>query len=238
MVENFTAGARDLNQDLSFAPFARQVKAVVFDLDGTLCDSVGQIVQCTRLTFKYLDLPQPEEDAIKAIIGKKLQEGLESLLPAEIKHRSAEVTAVYRDLFAEKPDIRETRLFPWVPELLSFLKSHGYKIGYASGRSRKGIERSLAESILGNFNDGFCAGDEVPSKPNPAMARIAAQRLGAQCHEILGVGDAGMDVQLFQNASCVSCGVQTGVWSGPALLRLKPNLLLPHAGLLPSYLGS
>ena len=237
MTFSFVAGRRDLTVDLSFSPFKGGIKAVAFDLDGTLCDSIGQIVQCAQLSFKALKLPCPNELAIKGIIGKKLQEGLESLLPPDLVPAFGDkVTQVYRDTFAQLPEIRETRLFPWVPALLAHLKDRGLKIAFASGKSRRGIERSLNESILGDYCTVYCAGDEVPSKPDPAMARVVAQRLHLPCAAILGVGDAGMDVELFQNASCVSCGVQSGVWSGEALLQLKPNLLLPHAGALMDFL--
>lgn len=234
---SFVYGRRDLTCDLSFSPFKGALRAVAFDLDGTLCDSIGQIVQCARLSFAALKLPCPDELSIKGIIGKRLQEGLESLLPPNLaRERGDELTRVYREIFAELPEIRETRLFPWVPSLLAHLKDHGLKIAFASGKSRRGIERSLQESILGDYCCTFCAGDEVPSKPHPAMAQVVAQRLRLAPWMILGVGDAGMDVQMFQHASCVSCGVASGVWSSDALLTLRPNLLLPHAGWLCDFI--
>ncbi len=233
---NFVEGRRDLELDLSFTPWRGCIKAVAFDLDGTLCDSIMQIVQCASLSFAAVGLPIPEVNAIKGIIGKRLQEGLTDLLAADQKHLGPEVTRIYRECFAETPEIRETRLFPWVEPMLQHLKDRGLKIAFASGKSTRGIERSLSESILGDYCDCFCAGDEVPSKPHPAMAWKTAQRLGLSCHQILGVGDAGMDVLMFQQASCVSCGVQTGVWSGDALQTLQPNLLLPYAGRLTAWL--
>lgn len=233
---NFVEGRRDLELDLSFAPWRGCIKAVAFDLDGTLCDSIMQIVKCASLSFAAMGLPIPEVNAVKGIIGKRLQEGLTDLLPADQKHLGPELTRIYRDRYAEVEGIRETRLFPWVGDLLQHLKDRGLKIAYASGKSTRGIERSLSESILGRYCDCFCAGDEVPSKPHPAMAVRVAQRLNLPCYQILGVGDAGMDVQMFQNASCVNCGVQSGVWSGTALRTLQPNLLLPDAGRLMAWL--
>ncbi|MBO8415733.1 MAG: HAD family hydrolase [Proteobacteria bacterium] len=235
-IPDFVSGRRDVLADLSFDHLRPSIKAVAFDLDGTLCDSIMQIVLCTRLSFEAMGLPQPEENAIKGMIGKRLQEGLTSLLAEDQKHLGEELTRIYRERFAEVDEIKETRLFPWVGDLLLHLKSRGLKIAYASGKSTRGIQRSLEESILGDYCDAMCAGDEVPSKPHPAMAVITARRLGLEPYQVLGVGDAGMDVQLFQNAHCASCGVQSGVWSGDALVKLQPNLLLPHAGHLRDFL--
>ena len=63
-----------------------------------------------------------------------------------------------------------------------------------------------------------------------------ARRLNLKPHEILGVGDAGMDIEMYHNASCVSCAVETGVWSGEAMEQLKPHLLVPNVSLIKNYL--
>lgn len=224
----FVDGRRDLTLNLSWDPFVSAVRAVAFDIDGTLTDSIGQIVDCTRRTFEHCKLPQPDERAIKAMIGKKLREGLATLVedPSDdvlVDH----ITQVYRDIYAEVPEIACVKLFPGIGDMLKDLRDKGYKIAYASGKSRRGILRAMDESVLGDYCDALCAGDEVPSKPAPDMMYVLSHRLRLNTFEIAGAGDAGMDVQMFQNASCVSCAVQTGVWSGEALQLLQPNLLLP-----------
>ena len=235
-VKGFVKGRRDLIEVEAFLPYKGQIKAVVFDIDGTLTDSIGQIVDCTKRTFDAYNLPYPQDEAIVGMIGKRLNEGIESILPPFIKDRFEEITQTYREIFQAHDEIKNAVLFPQVEELLASLKEQGYKIGYASGKSTVGVLRTLETTALGNFCDALCAGDEVPSKPNPLMMIEVARRLNLKPHEILGVGDAGMDIEMYHNASCVSCAVETGVWSGEAMEQLKPHLLVPKVSLIKNYL--
>lgn len=225
----YVKGRRDLYDVKNFESIRPRIKAIAFDIDGTITDSIGQIVACTHYTFDALNIPRVDDDIVKGMIGKKLQEGLISLLEPQYLHLSSKIADVYRQTFIEHTEIHETRIFDGIRELFEVLKSKNIKIAFASGKSTIGIKRNLTESFLGEYCDSFCAGDEVPSKPDPSMIHTLAQRLAIKENEILGVGDAAMDIQMFHNAGSFSCAVQSGVWSGEALQSVNPDLLVPHA---------
>ena len=229
---HFTEGRRDLVQVEKFATFASEIKAVVFDIDGTLTDSISQIITCTKLAFSKYGLEVPQDKDIKGIIGKKLGEGLGSLLPEDKKNYTDEVTAAYRSIFAADKSINATILFPKVLDLLYLLKQNGFKVGFASGKSTVGIKRALSDTKLDLICDAYCAGDEVPSKPDKSMMLTVAKRLNLEPYELLGVGDAGMDIEMYKNAGSYSCAVQSGVWSGSAFCALNPDLLVPDVSFL------
>lgn len=235
-VTDFVSGSRELTDTDRFWPFRCQIRAVVFDIDGTLTDSIGQIVGCTREAFAAHSIPVPSEEVITGMIGMRLNEGLRSILPESFKGDYEAVTATYRAIFNEHDRYYTPRLFADVEMLLKTLHERGYKIGYASGKSTQGVTRTLQSTVLGDYCDAFCAGDEVPSKPHTAMMETMARRLSLPAHQILGVGDAGMDIVMYQRAHNVSCAVETGVWSGRAMALLKPNLLIPRATDLGLYL--
>ena len=71
--------------------------------------------------------------------------------------------------------------------------------------------------------------------PSPILVTPSGMHISVSSPS-LGVGDSGLDIKMYQNASCMSLGVQTGVWSGDALLTLKPDMLLKSIGDLTSYL--
>ena len=232
---DFAAGSRDVFYvDAAFDK--KDIEAVVLDLDGTVVDSVDQIVHCAKSAFKLLNLPEPETNAIKSIIGKKLEEGLTFLLPDDKKSMGSEVTTWYRQFFIDNDKYNKQVLFDGVVDTLDYLATKGYKLAVASGRSTIGIQRALDTTILGKYIQVFCAGDEVPSKPHPKMALTVAKRLGVSPNCMLGVGDTDMDIELFLNAKAKSAGVCTGVWSGDAIKTLKPHLVLPHIGFLKDVL--
>ena len=233
---DFVSGRRDLIEDNNLHALMRKVKAVIFDLDGTLTDSIGTILSCTHKTFAEEGLPQPDVHAIMGTIGLELSEGITRLLPKEHKSRGKEITAHYREIFISTPKYVEDHLFPGTQELMQKLKDCNIKIGFASGRSRTGMLRTINGTFLSDYCDALASGNEVPSKPNPAMMYKVCERLGIEPKDALGAGDASLDILMFQNAQAYALGVQSGVWSGDALKTLNPDALLPNISMLANYL--
>lgn len=215
-----------------------QCKVIAFDVDGTLTDSIEQIITCFQRTFAYTNLPVPSPEAIKGTIGMTLELGIRSLLPdpTDIK-LGQEVTQLYRDTFAVSKDISETRLFPYCLELLSALHERGYILAIASGKSQVGIKRVFTDiPQLQDYFSIVCTGDMCESKPSPAMINLIAARAHVKAHEILGVGDAALDVQMFRNARCHELGVLSGVCDDYDFEDLAVEFYLPRVTDLMKYL--
>lgn len=236
-MQDFISGRRDLIKG-DFAHLLDGIKAVAFDLDGTLIDSIGIIIDCTRYAFRQWNLECPDDAAIMATIGLRLEEGLRQLLPDERKSEYLEFTELYRSAYKQNPRFLIDTTYEDIEPLFVELKKRGIKVGYASGRSRVGIENTLKNTFLGNYCDGICAGSEVPSKPDPEMMRVLCERMQVLPEEVLGIGDAGLDIDMFKSAGCRSLGVQTGVWSGEALLSLSPDYLIPKVSMIPKLLAA
>ena len=226
---SFSNGSRDLELLDNFKDIRSRIKAVAFDIDGTLTDSIDQIVACTHYTFDNLKIPRLDDETVKSMIGMELDEGLKKILPGDFRHLKDQITDVYKRTYSEHAEIHQFKTFEGVEELLSAIKQSGLKIGYASGKSSLAMERTLHNTVMGSYCDAYCAGDEVPSKPHTMMMEVLASRLGVRPEEILGIGDAGMDIEMYKNAGAFSCAVQSGVWSGEALLALGPDLMAKRA---------
>lgn len=216
----------------------QEIKLFAFDIDGTLTDSIEQIITCFTRTFTNAGLPVPTPEAIKGTIGMSLNLGIQSLLPDPNDDKlGAQTTQLYRDIFSVSPDVSETRLFEGVVEMLDILQQKGYQMAIASGKSRVGVDRVLNDKPeLKPYFKYICTGDVCKSKPDPMMLQEISALSGVPVTSIVGVGDALLDIQMCRNAKCHELAVLTGVSDYYALDDFDTEFILPKATDIIKYL--
>ncbi|WP_406041678.1 HAD family hydrolase [Succinimonas sp.] len=201
------------------------IKAVIFDIDGTLMDSVGRIVKTMQLSFRELGLAEPDAAAVKNVIGLSLREVAEELLPdAELPVRQA-LVAAYRKNYTLLEDREPTELFRDAVPFLRELRTRGFHVGLATGKSRKGCRRVLEGYGLSQYVDVSVAGDEFPSKPAPDMLWAAAGMLGLPAASCLMAGDSELDLMMAERAGMPGAGVLTGVHDRERLASCHPIVI-------------
>ena len=184
-------------------------RLLVFDWDGTLMDSVGSIVACTRATLADLELPALPDQKIRDTIGLGLRETMDVLCPGggdEMYSRVLECyrkhwLAAYRDLPV---------LFEGVPEMLEALAEDGFLLAVATGKSRRGLEHVLAETGLAQAFHATRTVDEAFSKPHPQMLLDILDELGVPALSAVMIGDTTYDLEMARSAGTASIGVCTG----------------------------
>lgn len=227
-----------LQQDQGLKEALHQCKVLAFDVDGTLTDSIDQIITCFQRTFTYAGLPVPTPEAIKGTIGMSLPLGIQSLLPDTSNFQlGAEITQLYRDTFTVSKDIHETKLFPGVVDLLAALTEHGFTLAIASGKSKIGVQRVLDDKPeIAKYISIVCTGDMTESKPHPAMLQWIAAKADVPVQKVMAVGDATLDIQMAHNAKAYGLGVLTGVCDFAALQACNTQFILERAVDLKNYL--
>jgi HAD superfamily hydrolase (TIGR01549 family) len=193
-------------------------EAVIFDIDGTLLDSVDLHAQAWQEAFKHFGREIPF-DQIRAQIGK----GGDQLLPVflsseEIKEKGKALEEFRGSLFKEKY-LSKVRPFACVRELFQKLKANGQKTALAS--SAKPDELQKFEQIA-NIEDlvgvETSSGDAERSKPHPDIFEAALDRLGkVRREEIVVVGDSPHDAEAASKAGLRTVGVLCGGFSELAL---------------------
>jgi phosphoglycolate phosphatase-like HAD superfamily hydrolase len=129
----------------------KQVKhyqLLVFDWDGTLMDSAARIVSCLRGAIAETGAEDREDAALRDIIGLGLDEAILALYPEADARFLEDFRDAYRVHFLERDETPST-LFPGVAQLLSDLESAGYWMAVATGKSRRGLDRVLSDTGLG-----------------------------------------------------------------------------------------
>lgn len=199
---------------------SQRYDVLVFDWDGTLMDSTAHIVAAIQQAFRLLALPEPSREAASHVIGLGLREAMEYLCPSLQPADYQQLTGAYRQYYLGQP--QATVLFDGVAAALQRYKEQDFLLAVATGKSRIGLDRVLAETgLTGLFDITRCA-DETFSKPHPAMLQEITDYLGLDVRRAVMVGDTTHDLLMAVNAGCDGVGVSYGAHPKAELLALAP----------------
>ncbi|TDG14041.1 HAD family hydrolase [Seongchinamella unica] len=213
---------------------------VIFDWDGTLCDSVSQIVRAVQAVTLEMGLPVPSEAEAANIIGLSLPRAMEVLFPQEPPERLALLIEGYASHYVGS-ETAPPALFPGALETLHELRGRGFALAVATGKSRRGLDRMLARLGLEDLFDATRCADETRSKPDPLMVTELLAERGCRPQDVIMVGDTEYDLEMARNAGVASVGVSFGVHSIERLARHAPLAIvdeLPALLDLPALSGS
>lgn len=204
---------------------ANSFRLLVFDWDGTLMDSIGSIVACTRATLEDLGLPGLPDEKIRGTIGLGLRETVEVLWPGGGDEVFSQVLECYRKHWlATWRDL--PLLFDGVPEMLAELAADGYLLAVATGKSRRGLDHVLEQTGLADVFHATRTVDEAFSKPHPQMLLDILDELGVPARDAVMIGDTTYDLEMARNAGTASVGVCTGSHCREDLERFGPVVCL------------
>jgi phosphoglycolate phosphatase len=210
-------------------------RLVVFDWDGTLMDSTGQIVAAAMVTIRDLGLPERPPEAVRDIIGLGLREGWHRLFPELDAEGFAAFVDAYRERFLS-PAYQTARLFECAAEVVEELAGRGLVLAVATGKSRRGLDRDLHATGLGRFMAGSRTADETRSKPDPAMLLELMQALGATPESTLMVGDTEWDLEMARRAGVPAVAAAYGAHAPERLQRYAPLACIERIEQLPGLL--
>jgi phosphoglycolate phosphatase len=193
---------------------------IVFDWDGTLMDSTATIVKCIQAAAKDIGVPVPSDQAAAHVIGLRLAEALQTVVPDIDPALTPKLVERYRYHYLTKD--HELVLFPGVREMLDELSQEGYFLAVATGKSRVGLNRALnAVGLLSLFDATRCA-DETFSKPHPAMLQELTRELGQDLRRTVMIGDTTHDLLMANNAGASGIAVEYGAHPVHQLEACKP----------------
>lgn len=196
-------------------------KLIVFDWDGTIMDSTGHIVNCMQQAISELSFPPLDDAAIRHIIGLGLHEAATALYP-DINNNAIETLANrYREIWLN--NAYDSPVFENASNLIRTLNKQEYFLAVATGKSRRGLDKILSKTQLGqSFHATRCA-DECHSKPHPQMIEELIDFCGVLPKETLMIGDTEYDLHMAHNAGADSLGVSHGAHSAEVLLACQPK---------------
>ena len=194
---------------------------LIFDWDGTLCDSLSRIALCLQLSAADVGLPEPTLAAARNIVGLGLNEVMRELFPGVDSATTESLRDAYSAHFIRE-DSTPSAFFPGVREHLEKLREQGFSLAVATGKSRKGLDRVLdAVDMTGFFHSTRCA-DETASKPHPAMLFSLLDEFDVAPGAALMIGDTSYDMEMARAADVPRLAVSYGAHSRERLLEYQP----------------
>ena len=186
-------------------------KLVIFDLDGTLLDTIADLAASTNYALQACGFPTHEVSAYRFFVGNGIMKLFERALPEEA--RSAEHIERIRALFipyynAHNAD--HSRPYPGMAELLASLQEAHFFPGIRFTK------------VLGQR-------EGIPTKPDPGIVDEIVAVAGVEKADVLYVGDSNVDMQTAQNGGVDACGVTWGFRPAEELASYHPALLASEA---------
>ena len=210
------------------------IKAVIFDLDGTLVNSLEDLGDSTNFALKKGGFPTHETEDFKYFVGDGMPKLIERALPEN--KRDSETVKLTLDIFMSyyrEHYVDKTIPYEGILPLLEDLSKKDIITAVVSNKVQE-MALTVTNKLLGNGFKIVCGKQEgYPAKPDPTLTLKVINDLGVTPKECLFVGDSGMDMAVAKNAKCTAVGVLWGFRGEEELLSHgadyvinKPQLIL------------
>ncbi|MDO4163790.1 MAG: HAD family hydrolase [Bacteroides sp.] len=206
-------------------------RLVIFDLDGTLLNTIADLAQSTNHALSVLGYPTHEEAAYNFMVGNGINKLFERALPEGEK--TAENILRVRQEFVPYYNIHnadKSRPYPGIEDLLSALQASGIQTAVASNKYQAATEKLIAQYFPNiRFTAVFGQREGINVKPDPTIVEDIISIAKVSKEEVLYVGDSGVDMQTAINAGVTACGVTWGFRPRTELEQFHPQYIVDEA---------
>jgi phosphoglycolate phosphatase len=212
---------------------ADRLQLILFDLDGTLVDSVGDLAWCGNAMLQRLGLPLHDESAARSWVGNGLERFVKRVLsgqmeaepPADLYERGL---AIFRELYAAHASDR-SELYPGVIDTLEWLSTRALTLACVTNKPEPFTSRLIAEMGLDGYFELVVAGNTTArKKPDPMPLHYAADHFGFDYDRCLMVGDSSNDVRAARAAGFAIACVPYGYNHGQDIRDSRPDLVVDN----------
>lgn len=195
---------------------------IIFDLDGTLLNTLGDLAAAGNHALEQMGLPTHEEERYKLFVGNGIPKLIERMLPEGSSEENKQTA--YRIFSEYYEEHKSDRTIPYIgiAELLSELKVNGVTALCCTNKDHRFAEELLRSFFGNDLAEIVGAGRGFPRKPDPSAVKYLAEKYARDEYQALYVGDSGVDMQTAANAGLDCCGVLWGFRGRSELERFSP----------------
>jgi len=213
------------------------IRGLIFDLDGTLLDSLEDLVNAGNATLAHFGFPGHTTEAYRYFVGDGLLTLIQRIIPEQ--NRSHDEIAACMDIFRQiygKGWDRVTRPYAGIPEMLQQLRQDKLQLAVLSNKP-DAFTRLCVERYFTPDTFAFVYGhrEDVPKKPDPTGATEIAALMNLQPQQIVYVGDTATDMQTGSQAGMFTLGVLWGFRERRELEDNGADRIISHPSEIVSY---
>lgn len=189
-----------------------QVRLLIFDLDGTLADTVESIREGVNLAMDRYGFPRRSYEEVRRAIGNGAKDLIRRTLPSEVSADEALVARVFADYHAFYGETYRhcDRCYDGITDALVTLKQRGYQLAVLSNKQDEYV-RALTEALIPQGVLSLSMGQTaLPKKPDPTVPLMIAECLGVSPAQTAFIGDSDVDMQTGNNAGMLAVGCTWG----------------------------
>jgi phosphoglycolate phosphatase len=215
-----------------------RIKAILFDLDGTLIDSVPDIADAANRLMRNHQYPVHDTSTYTEWIGNGALKLIERAVPGGSDTLYRELLDEYLEIYKDNCT-NKTRLYPGIDEMLSFLNDQHISVSVLTNKPHA-VTLKVFEHYLSKWKFDFVQGQsqEYPKKPDPQVAVEIAAKLNCSTREMLLIGDSDTDIKTAVNAGMVPVGVAWGYDTESSMVNAGAEYLVYSAAELLRFLKS
>ncbi len=183
---------------------------VIFDLDGTLLNTLEDLADSVNYALQELGFPERSDNEIKSFIGNGVEQLIIRSVPENTsEEKIKECLAVFKIHYIHNSK-NKTKPYKGIIELLTNLKKKGFKIGVVSNKFDKAVKKLCNEYFFGLIDSAIGESTNIKKKPSPDGVKKVMEELNADKDKTVMIGDSKIDMQTAKNAEIYSVGVLWG----------------------------
>lgn len=183
-----------------------KIDTIIFDLDGTLLNTLGDLHACFNHAINTFGYPSRSLKEIKSFVGNGIQKAIERALPCKVDEKELkEIVGYFREYYKEHMT-ELTKPYDGIVELLTELKNNGYKLAIVSNKYDDAV-KGLAKNYFGEYIDiAIGEGYGIRKKPEADGVLKAINILNSEIENCVYIGDSDVDIETAKNVGipCIS----------------------------------
>lgn len=204
-------------------------KAAIFDLDGTLVDSLADLADATNYALKIFGQPSRDIQAFRQMVGNGIRTLISRALGPDKQHLAEDVLEKMREKYTQIC-LDKTRPYNGLPQVIAELAKRGIKLAVLTNKDQK-----MAQKIVRHFFDGYFqiikgTTAAVAVKPEPFEALQVPEKFNVKPQETVFIGDSDIDMQTAKGGKMFAIGVSWGFRGRKELIEAGADAVIDEPG--------